>query len=453
MVDLAALVRAVPMGNAQRNERALALVMAMMQGQPVATDDAAAWAHAMGAWRFLDNPALDGPTLYAPVHAALQALVPPAALAYVVHDLSPVDYSGHNAKPDRLAIGDGRGRGYELYTALVLDAHGRPLGPVYQALATADGLRTSADAAVVPAVDHFDLVQRGRAAARAVLPDRARVHVYDREFDDVGDARAHDTERERSVVRVSNLRRRVRWQGTDAPVGDVATAVPLRHAAQVAHADRTYEMHVGATTVTLTGPSYRGRHRGAAPVAGPAVTRRLVVVELRHPTRTVRWALYTDLDGLDPVAVAQIYVWRWRVERFFYLTKVGLKLEAWTQAHGAKIARRLALASLAALVLYQLHAHLHAPAAVDVVAWVARAGGWLGRRRDPLGPVVLMRGIAAILAAAALLERYGVDGLRQRAAALADVVGLPIAGTPRARPRRRAGTPTNARAGPRQREV
>lgn len=45
--------------------------------------------------------------------------------------------------------------------------------------------------------------------------------------------------------------------------------------------------------------------------------------------------------------------------------------------------------------------------ALRLLGLVARYGGWLGRRRDPIGPMTLMRGMLAVLGAIHMMEQLG----------------------------------------------
>jgi len=179
MFDLKKFVMDAPLGDERRNKRALEIITALIQGGETGAADhvhvpgeAGVWAHTMGKCRFYDNPHLSLPNLYEPSRAALAELVPPGHRAYVVYDVSVVDYSHHEAKDDRIWVGNKHGRGYELFSALVLDDHGRPLGPVMQELRTAQGCLSSEAFEPFPFVDHYEQAERGVRAARFHLPDR-----------------------------------------------------------------------------------------------------------------------------------------------------------------------------------------------------------------------------------------------------------------------------------------
>jgi len=46
-----------------------------------------------------------------------------------------------------------------------------------------------------------------------------------------------------------------------------------------------------------------------------------------------------------------------------------------------------------------------------LLAFIAKSGGWLGRRNDPLGPTILMRGLLQVLAIFNAVQHY--EGLIQ----------------------------------------
>jgi hypothetical protein len=139
----------------------------------------------MGAHRFFDNEQIPRTTLYEAVSTALQAVAAPTGRLYVLHDLSPLDYSKHTRKKDRTQVGNEYGLGYELYTALILDAKGQVLGPCLYELRTAKGVLSSSHWASLPYTDHYEQVERGTRAARVLFPGRELVQVGDREFDEL----------------------------------------------------------------------------------------------------------------------------------------------------------------------------------------------------------------------------------------------------------------------------
>jgi hypothetical protein len=454
MFDVQKFLEATPLGDARRNKRALEIVTAIIQGGETGAADhvhtpgeAGAWAHAMGCFRFYQNDALLLPNLYEPCRAALAHLVPPGQRAYVVYDISPVDYSHHTAKRDMIQVGNERGRGYELFSALVLDAQGRPLGPVVQELRTANGCLSSEASEPFPFVDHYEQVERAMHTAHFHLPGRDLVSIMDREFDDVALERRSADAADKYIIRAQHLDRKVLLWGRLTTLRNAVRAAPRVIAGTVEREGKTYELRLAETFVTFHGRSYRGCKHGGTPKKGKPLPVRVVIAELyRGSRRAHQWVLLTNLD--EPAEqIARIYTWRWRVERLFFLLKVGIRMPLWGEQNGERVARRLALSSLAAMVIYQLQSAPPDPVKTTLIRRIATIGGWLGRKRDPIGPIVLMRGMLRFLGALALIEQYGVDALRAMGAEVARAFGLPIPGVgpPLRNPRRSS---QNAHLGP-----
>lgn len=328
----------------------------------------------------------------------------------MIHDFSVVDYSKHTEKQDLVQVGNEGGRGYDLYVALVLDTEFRPLGPLVVELRNSAGCLSSESTEPLPFVDHYEQVERGVAAASTYLPGRVCVNLMDREFDDVGLERYVDGRRGWYVIRAQHLSRVIRWGTQTTKLSAVVKLLPRVAAGTVEREGKSYERFIGETVVTFTRASLRGCKRGAKPKKGPPIDVRVVVTELRgigHAEHR-EWVLLTNLDECAE-AVVEAYLARWRIERLFYLTKVGLRLEQWRQQSGEATARRLAVTMLAAMVVYQLLTAKDEPA----IRAIATLGGWLGRKNDCLGPVVLMRGVLVLVAALCAISTYGVEGLVQ----------------------------------------
>jgi hypothetical protein len=409
------------------------LVAAIVEGQTSDTTAAGGagqrvpWRHSMGAYRFFNNEAVGMPEMHAAAREALRELVQSRTRCYVAHDFSVVDYTKHNDKADRVQVGNESGRGYDLYCALVLDAAGRPLGPVVTELRNSDGCLSSESDEPIAFVDHLGQAERGIGAARKHLPDREIVHLMDREFDDVALQRFVSGEHGLYVIRAQHLSRGVRWGSQRAALGALAKTLQRVLAGHVERDGKRFERFIGETVVIFDRPSLRGRKRGQKPQSGVAIEVRVVIVELRGIGHREHheWVLLTNLpkEEMSAEQVVDAYLMRWRIERFFYLTKVGLRLEQWRQQTGEAIARRLALTMLAAMVIYQLLIAKDDPC----VKAIATLGGWLGRKRDHLGPVVLMRGVLVLISTLSALATYGVDGLLRMAEQAGLGFAIPLA--------------------------
>lgn len=445
MFDLHEVIAAAPLGDRRRNERALEIVTAVLQGvAPHAEDgvhvpgEAGPWAHAMGSFRFYSNDALALPNLHEPCRMALAQLVAPGQRAYVIYDVSVLDYSHHTAKHDRIQVGNERGLGYEMFSALVLDEEGRPLGPLVNEVHTADGCLSTEASAPFPFVDHFTQVERASRAASFHLPGRDLVSVLDREFDDLALERWFSDTARKYVIRAQHLDRHVLLWGRPSTLQNAVRAAPRHVAGTVEREGKLYEMRLAETFVSFDGRSWRGAKRGQPTKKSKPLPVRVVIAELYYQGRRAhQWVLLTNLDE-SAEQIARIYTWRWRVERLFFLAKVGMRLETWGEQNGERIARRLALCSLAAMVIYQLQAAAADSVFTEAIHYIATLGGWLGRKRDPLGPIVLMRGMLRFIGSVAVLEQLGPEGARSMAKTLSQALGLPLPGVspPLRKPRR-----------------
>jgi len=450
MFDVQEVIAAAPLGDRRRNARALEIVTTLIQGGEQRADDgvhapgeAGPWAHTMGSFRFFDNDAVALPNLYDPCREALAKLVSPGQRAYVIYDVSAVDYSHHTAKRDRIQVGNEHGLGYELFSALVVDDTGRPLGPVVQEVHTAEGCLSSESTTPFPFVDHYEQAERAIRAAHFHLPGRDLVGVMDREFDDIALQRWLGDTSKKYLIRAQHLARKVLLGGHPTTLQNAVRAARRYGAGTVEREGKTYELRFAETSLVFHGKSWRGHEHGKGPKKGKPLSVRVVVVELHYQGRRAhQWVLLTNLDD-SAERIATIYTWRWRVERLFFLIKVGMRLETWGERNGERIARRLALCSLAAMALYQLRAVAADATYAGAIRYVATLGGWLGKKGKPIGPIVMMRGMLSFVCSVALVDRVGVDELRRMAKIVSEALGVPLPGvSPPLRKPRRAGRPT-----------
>src|SRR5438128_8341707 len=115
--------------------------------------------------------------------------------------------------------------------------------------------------------------------------------------------------------------------------------------------------------------SIRHRERRKRRFAGPPLDLRLIIAEVRDDavrddagTVLATWYLLTNLpQEIDAATVALWYYWRWNIESFFKLLKsAGMDLEEWRQTTPAAVARRLLVASMACVLVWQVAAS-HTP--------------------------------------------------------------------------------------------
>lgn len=288
-----------------------------------------------------------------------------------------------------------------------------------------------------------------------VLAGKKAVHVADREFDDHYILDACLETGQDYVIRSSALRnvlapetawlpdaaRTGKQAGHPCPPGwtwanmeGLAAAVPSvpyktldldrrgRVVQEGATRDRTAQLAIGVCPVML----YRLAKRNKKYMKPRrTVTVNMVVIrEIDPPVGAdpIVWVLFTSLPVetfADLCLVGAIYEMRWAVEEFFRLLKSGYQVEKLKVDCAARLARLMVILTLAAMVVLDVKREAgvgpggalseeqyrqvkqavrepdnrEIPLPLRTFAMIARLGGWLGRRRDPIGPTILMRGV------------------------------------------------------------
>lgn len=380
-----------------------------------------AFASTQALWRFVNNDAVSLAALMEPVRdAGRDALARcPAGPALVVHDWSVLQFARHAAKADRLRWTHAADVGYELGTALLVDAAaGRPLGPMELRLRTGHGVVSSRPGGAA-AGSHVDDVLGVMTAAAAWGLGRPLVHVVDREADSVDHYRRWHAARHRFLVR-ADADRRVRWQGRDIKLAAVSQRLWsdggfAATGQELAVGEATGRLQVAATAVVLHRPAHRRLGGRAVRVYGPPLLLRLVATRVVAATGAVlaEWLLLSNVAGPVPAeTLARWYAWRWRIESFFKLLKTaGQQVERWEQTTAAAIAKRLAIASMPCLMVWLLQADPRPMAATLRRLLVRLSGRQMKRGADSTAPA-LLAGLEKLFAALDLLDHYSPDDLR-----------------------------------------
>jgi hypothetical protein len=202
-----------------------------------------------------------------------------------------------------------------------------------------------------------------------------------------------------------------------------------------ASASRFASLSIGACSLRL----YRNAKRNNRYFRPPRpVDVSLVIVrepEPPHGEDPLCWVLLTSLPAhtFEQIAhVGRIYELRWKIEDFFRLLKSGYQIESCRMDSADKIARLLVALTLASMVVLNLKAAVNLPASgplrpedyrriknamlqlnnpdidlnLRLFAFVAKRGGWRARKTDPIGPIVLMRGLLVVLSTFDALAHY-----------------------------------------------
>jgi hypothetical protein len=331
-------------------------------------------------------------------------------------------YRGHTRKRDRVELGNGQDLGYELLTCLVVsDRDGAPVAPVCQQLRAQAGVSSTRSARRLPERSQLDMLTPVLAHVESLGLGKPLVHIIDAEADSVAHYRRWARQGRLFLVRADG-ERRVLFEGRDVPLAEVVEALrargDFRKTRTVDDHGRPAQQWVAEAAVVLhrpARPQRKGQKRAAVP--GPPLRLRLVVSELRRDGQAQeRWLLLTNVPAtVTAERVALWYFWRWLVETFFKLLKgAGQQLEHWQQETGLAVAKRLLVASMACVVVWEV-ARATGPEAEALRAALVRLSGrqmqWGKSHTDP----ALLAGLWVLLSMLELLKHHDLDELRRLA--------------------------------------
>jgi hypothetical protein len=333
-------------------------------GPAAPLDDASAFAATQAAWRFWHNDRVNLPLLVEPLQKVVHhwRTCNSSAWALVLHDWSALSYPTHAAKKDRKGQGSYVSNGYDLGTALVVDGcSGDPVAPIEIELRTAQAVYTSRTTPPAAEDSRLDNLLPTMQASAALGLGEPVIHVIDREADSLAHYRDWQADGRCFLVRADG-NRKLRWQGQQRSLAELAGSLELRRCREVSYHGHSAVQHVAAANVVLDGPAWRHRRRGQRlvkeRVPGPPLPLRLIVSRVcdgRGQTVAVWYLLTNAPDAVTDETLALWYYWRWRVESFYKLLKsAGQQVEQWQQESGEAIAKRLAVAAMACVVVWQL---------------------------------------------------------------------------------------------------
>jgi hypothetical protein len=384
-----------------------------------------ALAATMGAYRFLNNDDVALPHLAEPLLAAARDGVAEHCerMALVVHDWSKLNFYRHQRKANRLPSSrSGWPEGYEIFTTLVVsDRAGAPLAPVGLCLQATDGMHCTRSYAPRPGLPRLDEVTAAMRSLQGQLPKPA-VHIIDAEADSLAHYRQWNAQGLKFLTRGDDrlVKIGLRRQKCSTWQGELHLQKAFRHVRSVEYHGKKAEQWVAELPVTLIGPGYVNQtsRKKKTAIAGPPLDLRLIIAEVRDDAGTVlaTWYLLTNLPPeIDAATVALWYYWRWNIESFFKLLKsAGMEVEEWRQTTPAAIARRLLVASMACVLVWQVAAS-HTPPAEELKQLLVRLSGRQMRHGKPFTKPALLAGLWVLLVMLHTLDHYTPHKLRRLA--------------------------------------
>jgi hypothetical protein len=385
------------------------------------------FASTQAMWRFLNNDAVSLPALIEPIHETARPILAQSRerVALIAHDWSMLNYGGHSSKTDRYQRTHKTDLGYELATALLIEAdRGMPLGPMEIRLRTANGVLTTRPGGAKAYRARLDELVDVMDAARNWALDRSLVHIIDREADSVWHYRRWDAAGHQFVVRADDARC-VRWKEVEQLLPAVAEALRAEGAfadtgKTVDYEGTTGRLQVAETKVVLDRAARRTIEGKKKEIPGKPITLRLVICRVVdvEDHELAMWLLLTNVsESHDAATVVQWYYWRWRIETYYKLLKsAGQQVEKWEQESGEAIAKRLVIASMSCLVVWTLQRD-ESPTAAELRRVLVRLSGRQMKHKVESTAPALLAGLEKLLAMLDLLEQYDIADLRRLARA------------------------------------
>jgi DDE family transposase len=353
-------------------------------GPAIPADQLRAHTATQATWRFLNNERVTLSALVHPLREAGRVATSQSRSPFVlvVHDWCKLDFKTHTAKTDVIELTHENDVGYDLTTSLLVDAGmGAPLAPVQMHLATAKKVHSTAIDAPSRSDHHLEqLLPTMDEIAGWHLPRRP-VHIIDREADSLGHFRQWTPAGHLFLVRADD--RRVLWDGTPKLLSEIAKELDLQghfqETRQVLYQGKMATQLVAEAHVVLHKPHKTRRGGKQYEVPGPPIPLRLIVARVvdEKGNMLAEWLLLTNVpaDEMPATGIALWYYWRWRIESFFKLLKShGFNAEGWQQETGLAIARRLLVAAMACVVIWNLQ-HDASPASEEFKQVLVKLSG------------------------------------------------------------------------------
>ncbi|RYD78646.1 MAG: hypothetical protein EOP84_14000 [Verrucomicrobiaceae bacterium] len=388
-------------------------------------------AAAQGAWRFYANESVELPQLANPLleHARKVLKEEGAKVILCVEDWSKLTFSLHRAKQERTKVGKRHDLGYELQVSLLIsERDGQPIAPVVEQLRSESGIYSTRSTKRLETQCHLDELTERMSWMEAQNLGAPIVHIIDREGSSVGHMRQWVAQERRFLVRATD--RVVRWRQENWHLRDLAEKVRSegrkhrwRKGEKIRLSGKTLRQRIWETSVVLDRPAQserKGLPRRRVP--GAPITLRLVITQLRDEKAQVhaQWWLLSNVPKKDAnlVTLARWYYWRWKIENFFKLLKsAGQQVQHWLQRTPEAFARRLLVASMACVLVWNL-ARDPSEEARQLRQTLANWSGRKLKHGQEFTETALLEGVFLLLASLKILHSHSLEELQAWAASL-----------------------------------
>ena len=390
---------------------------------------------AQAAYRFYDNDRVSLPKLAEPILKQLPAAIAASCRHWclVIHDVSPLHYTHHESKKDRIVLYNQNDFGYAMQTALLIsDRNGDSLLPLYTGVGASTGVHSTRREAPLHSRPWIDEISRTMGYVESLKPGKPTVHIIDREADSILHLRRFERRKRKFIIRGNDVRR-VEHEGQSKLLSEVEATLnkKFRFSRKVEYKGRKASQYVAEATVTLTQPARNQRIRHGKTtyrtIQGRPLTLRLVLAQVRDQDGQIlaTWRLWTNLpESVKAGTIALWYYWRWRIESYFKLLKrAGQHAEAWQQETAQAIAKRMLIAAQVCVIVWAL-AQSTDPRVKPLNKLLVRLSGRLMKHGVEWTASALLAGMWNLLAIIDALEHFSLAEIEQLARLTLEILGL-----------------------------
>ncbi len=421
-------LKTADLGDKRRNRRLIKIVEDL-SAMPIASVTQAArdGAAVQGIYEFWGNVRVESDEILAAHRDSTLSRVEGQEIVLAVQDTTELDFSSQPKTQGLGALSKKDAQGLKVHSVLCVSPLGVPLGVLHQKVwAREKNRRTSGHADRKRAIEQKEShrwLESLELTQQWIPQDKKVVTVADREADIYELLALPRREGSEFLIRACQPRG-VKQTATDLEIESLQAAIAqttgcgeltLELQRTPKRKPRTARLTVCFTTLELQPPQQHPQRSGLKPVQVQVVW----AVEEHPPSgeKAIAWLLLTTLEVTSFEQAERCLRWysyRWLIERYHYTLKSGCRLEQLQLETADRLERALATYAIVAWRLlwltYEarihpsesiegvlpahywiaLYCHMHqttvlpdkSPTLAECVRWIARLGGFLGRKSD-----------------------------------------------------------------------
>lgn len=389
------------------------------------------WAATKATYAFLKNPTGGSERILLAQSQATRGRLKGQRRVLILQDTTSFDFSGHAQTKGLGPLENEHCRGFFAHTSLATTEEGVPLGVLaQQTWVRAEQTVDNSQARPIEEKESYKWLQALTESTQALPPESQAIVISDRESD-IFEYFVHPRPAQVELLVRARHDRRLDQEShglflslSCSPVRGKVTVEVGRRPGQ---APRQADCQVYYQRVKLRPPQRRGPNQ---PKLAPVVLWAILIKETHPPAAVepLEWFLLTtvEINSFEQACqFIEFYTCRWLIERFHFVLKSGCEIEKRQFEQGERLIRFLTLANVVAwrllwqtylsridshlpctvvLTEYEwkaLYSFIHKTALLppqlptlgQVTLWIAKLGGFLGRKADgPPGVKVLWQG-------------------------------------------------------------